>query len=428
MLPTLFHIPLEVGGVPLFGVGLLLALWVVGSLILLAWLVRRQGWSTDTFSYLPLLALVAAVIAWVLPALADSDGVPIRGYGVMMLLAVAAGAALAVCRARRVGLDPERIYSLAFWMFLSGIVGARLFYVVEYWDKFQKPSLSATLTAVVNVTEGGLVVYGSLLGALVAFLACCGKQRLPLLATADLIAPSLTLGLALGRVGCFLNGCCFGGPCDLPWAVRFPADSPPHARQIEQGAVYGIQLVGVPDRAGQPPAPVVAVVAPDSAAAAQGLSPGVRVLKINHQSVATLADASAALWEAFHLRQPLVVQTDAGQATLEPLPGTIEHSRPIHPTQLYSALNALLITGVLLAWWPHRRRDGELTALLFTLYPITRFLIEIIRIDEPSVFGTGLSISQNISLAVLAGAVLLWVVLWRRPPSLAWPAAAGAAA
>ena len=90
-------------------------------------------------------------------------------------------------------------------------------------------------------------------------------------------------------------------------------------------------------------------------------------------------------------------------------------SLPVHPAQLYSAIDAGLLGWLLWAWYPFRRRDGELIALLLTIHPITRFMLEIIRTDEPAVFGTGMSISQNISVALLACGVGIWWYLSRQP-------------
>ncbi|HEV7226798.1 MAG TPA: prolipoprotein diacylglyceryl transferase family protein, partial [Pirellulales bacterium] len=140
MLQTLFHIPLRLAGLPVFGFGWLLILWAIASLALVGWLVRRQRWGADVKSQLPLLGTIGLVIAFVLPQLCDEYGLPIRGYGMMLLLGVSSGVALAAYRARRLGLDPEMIFSLAFWLFLAGIVGARLFYIVEYWPQFQRSS------------------------------------------------------------------------------------------------------------------------------------------------------------------------------------------------------------------------------------------------------------------------------------------------
>ena len=99
MAPTFVYIPAEFRGIPLFGSGLLLAVWAVVSVLVLAWLVWRQGFNADTWSYVPILLLIGAIIYWLLPAICDDGGLPIRGYGVMMFLAVVAGTALAVRRA-----------------------------------------------------------------------------------------------------------------------------------------------------------------------------------------------------------------------------------------------------------------------------------------------------------------------------------------
>ncbi len=155
----------------MFGFGLLLAVWAVASVAMLAWLAWRQGFNADTWGYVPILLLIGAIICWVLPALCEPQGLPIRGYGVMMLLAVIAGTSLAAWRAKRVGLDPDLIFSLAFWMLVPGIIGARAFYVIEYWQDQYWPAytesrrrLAALLAEIVNVAKGGLVVYGAFFG------------------------------------------------------------------------------------------------------------------------------------------------------------------------------------------------------------------------------------------------------------------------
>jgi phosphatidylglycerol---prolipoprotein diacylglyceryl transferase len=435
---TLFYIPREVFGLPLFGFGLLLALWAIGSAALLAWLVRRHGFGAETRGYLPVLALMGAVIAFVLPAISQSEGLPIRGYGTMLLAAVIVGVGLAVHRARCMGVDQEMVLSMAFWMFIGGIVGARAFYVIEYWNHFRyAPN---PLLAVLKINEGGLVVYGSLIGGGLAMVVFVRKHRLPFLALGDLIMPSLVLGQAIGRIGCFLNGCCFGGLCLLPWAVTFPAaatadrDSPPHKQQIVLGQVYGI-FVAADGRTGEEldRSPIVAAVEADSPAAAQGLTAGQRIVRIDGRATDTLGEAQDALVSGFFAGQPLSLVTETGTYSLEPLPGTRDRSRPVHPTQIYSAIDAGLLCLFLLAYYPFRRRDGELVALALTIHPIMRFLLEVIRTDESSIFGTGLSISQNVSLLLLAFACGLWVYLWRQPrgsvlpPSASETAAAAAA-
>lgn len=431
MLQTLFHIPLKIAGIPTFGFGWLLLLWALGSLALLAWLVRRHGWSAETKGHLPLLGTIGLVIAFVLPQLCDRYGLPIRGYGTMLLLAVSSGVGLAAYRARRQGLDPELIFSLAFWLFLAGIVGARLFYVIEYWSHYQRESWLETAKEVINFTKGGLVVFGSAIGAGLALLAFVRKYRLPGLALADLISPSLMLGLALGRVGCFFNGCCFGGACDLPWAVRFPLGSPPYLEQLEDRRLFlhGVELESYKAAS----TPVIRAVEAGSPAERAGLAAGQRILRIVDERkdlderTPTTHDAVQALTAIDGAGEEFQIYTlDASEPKVVTL-GAPEKSLPIHPAQLYSAVDALLLCAFLLAYYPYRRRDGEVFALLVTIHPIARFLQEIVRIDEQAVFNTGLSISQNISLAMLVGAIGLWIYLLRQPRRTAWPAyAAGA--
>ena len=132
MRSILFHIPATLFGLPMFGLGLLLAVWAVLSLVLLAWLIRRQGLSSDTLGYVPLLLVIGALVYWVLPSLCDSEGLPIRSYGMMMLLGILTGTALAIRRARPLGLDSDSVVTLVFWIVVPGIVGARMFYVIEY--------------------------------------------------------------------------------------------------------------------------------------------------------------------------------------------------------------------------------------------------------------------------------------------------------
>lgn len=428
MLRTLFFIPnAEIAGLPVFGRGWLLLAWAVFSVVLLVWLIRKQGAEGEVWGYLPLLVLVAAAIWLLLPRLCEPipgrgglEGLPIRGYGMMLLVAVAAAVAMAAWRGRRMGLDPELIFTLAFWAFVPGIIGARVFYVIEYWDDFQKETLTETLQAMVNVTEGGLVVYGSLIGAILGLAAFLWRYKMPPLATLDLIAPSFVLGMAIGRLGCFLNGCCFGGVCDLPWAVTFPADSPPYLHQAEHGETFvqGLQIAGEPGAE-----PVIAAVRPGSPAERQGLKPGQAIVSIDGYRVRTAEQARRELLRAQQFDTEIAIETSGGESVAKwPIARSLPRTEPIHPTQIYSAINGLVLCLFLLAYAPFRRRDGVVWAMFLTLYPITRFLLEIIRTDESGVFGTGLSISQVVSLILLVCALVFWGYVLRKPRGLAFPA------
>jgi phosphatidylglycerol---prolipoprotein diacylglyceryl transferase len=298
------------------------------------------------------------VILWVLPRLADDQGLPIRGYGVMVLLAVMSGLGLLVWRARRAGADSEMLLSLSFWMIVPGIIGARLFYVLEYWHDNFEPALEhgwpALVGAVVNVTQGGLIVYGAFFGGVVGFVAFYCKYRIKILPTFDLLAPSLMLGLAIGRIGCLMHGCCFGGPSNVLWALEFPKDSPPYESQARRGELYGFTLSG---NANAPA--VLLAVRPGSEADAAGLKAGDRLEMVNGYATASAGDAYWAMKGALEHEKSLVITLEGGRlVTLPALVPPPEHSLAIQPTQIYASINALLLCLVLLVYDHFSRRDG----------------------------------------------------------------------
>ncbi|MCG8448134.1 MAG: prolipoprotein diacylglyceryl transferase [Pirellulales bacterium] len=414
MCSELFRIPLHWLSTPVWtsltGSMLFIALLVLVAIGLFAW-GKRSGRSNEVWGYLPGLLLLAAV-AWFPPRLFP-EGLPIRGYGVMVLCGSLSGIWLAVVRARQVNLNPDIIFALAFGLFICGIIGARLFFVIEYWDtRFRSEDWSHTLLEIVKFTEGGLVVYGSFIGATIAFLWFVRRHGLPALAMADLIAPSLLLGLAFGRIGCLLNGCCFGGESAQPWAVTFPPESMPFAEQVVTGRMHAVELARPLGKSH----PVVVRVEENSPAAQAGLSVGMEIIRING---AETDQMQRELLAAYDKRLTLKIQTREGRSIEIPAPEIRARSLPVHPTQVYSAVNAGLLAWVLWSFYPLRRRDGEVTALMLTAYPVSRFLLEIIRVDESAVFGTGLSISQNISVVLFVAAMGLWIYLRRQKPARA---------
>jgi phosphatidylglycerol:prolipoprotein diacylglycerol transferase len=413
VLQTLFYIPNQIAGMPMFGFGLLLAAWAVVSVGLLVWLAWRQGLNGDTLSYLPLLLVIGAAIAWLLPAISEPAGLPIRSYGVMLLIAIISSTLLATWRGRAMGIHPDQVLSLVFWMFVPGIVGARAFYVIEYWPSFHKETVGQTIAAVANVTQGGLVVYGSLLCGLAGLVAFAIKNRISLMILGDLMVPSVALGMALGRIGCLLNGCCFGGTCDRPWAITFPWNSPAHAHQVHAGqlSLYGLKFANGPEGPAR-----IGEVESGSPAAKAGLAPGQTITAVNGQTVRSVEDAEQFL---LYLHDPGTTVSVSLRGERYPKQWTVAaplpRSLPVHPAQLYDTVNGLLLCLLLLAYDPFRRRDGELLGLILVLYPITRFLIEVLRSDEAPIRGTGMTISQNVSLLILVFAIGFWGYLLTRP-------------
>jgi phosphatidylglycerol:prolipoprotein diacylglycerol transferase len=411
---TLFHIPAEFLGVPVFGFGWLLLVWIAFAVGLSIWLLRHPNGRREVASYAPVFLIVAAVIVYLLPNLIEQlpggkRGLPIRGYGVMLMLATIAAVGLAAYRAWQVGIDPEVIYSLAFVMFLAGIVGARLFYVIEYWQEEFSPARAGnwlgTLKAIFNVPKGGLVVYGSVLFGLPAGFWFCRRRGLPVLAIGDIIAPSMVLGQALGRVGCFLNGCCFGAVClTHDYSLSFPADSPPYVHQVHYGWQTGVWLDESSDHQ-----MVAAYVAPQGPAKDAGLKTGDEIVSINGAKVESLPEARQRLTASGEFVE---IETADGRLLRWRSASGPPRSVPIHPTQLYAAIDAGLLALVLWFVFPYRWRDGEVFALLITLHPLSRIWIEMIRVDEPK---HPLTISQYISLAILVGAMALWIFIERRP-------------
>jgi phosphatidylglycerol:prolipoprotein diacylglycerol transferase len=140
-------------------------------------------------------------------------------------------------RAKRNNLDPGVISDVGFWVILSAIIGARLYYVVLHFEEFR-----GDLTGIFNPFHGGnlgiggLVMYGGFIGAILAAMIYFKLKKEPFLPYADMAAPSIGLGIFLTRIGCFLNGCCFGAPTASSCAVSFPADSPAGAYQHQMHA------------------------------------------------------------------------------------------------------------------------------------------------------------------------------------------------
>ena len=172
----------------------------------------------------------------------------IRTYGLMLAVAFLVGTWIGLFEARRRGLDPDALVTVVLVALVSSVLGARMLYVIEHLDEFRE-----SWTSVLAVWQGGLTLYGGLIAGVLGGLITARRTGLPMWSTADALAPSIALGTMFGRIGCFLNGCCYGRPTRMPWGVTYPPDSfpglefgatPLHPAQI-YNALFGLALFAV---------------------------------------------------------------------------------------------------------------------------------------------------------------------------------------
>ncbi|MBI1311933.1 hypothetical protein GC176_11625 [bacterium] len=335
MRQILFEIPIRepwdfgpLGQWPGFGFGLVLLLWSIFGAVSL-WRTRRHenGFGSETRAALLWWAGIATAIV-LLPNFREPP-LPVYGYGVFLVAAAFFSGLTAGTRARLVGVEPAFARDLGMYLVLAGVVGARLFHVAQHHERVFKDCVTPGdyLITLVSLPDGGLTLYGGIIFAGVAYVLLCRRNGIDPLKFGDAVIPAVFVGIAFGRMGCLMNGCCFGDACSLPWAITFPQGSLP--------------------------------------------------------------------WKALVFRGVL----------LENAPATM----PLHPTQIYSAINGLVLAAVTTVYYRYRRGNGGVVGVALMLYAVTRFFIEILRNDEFGQLGTGLTISQLVSLGTfIAGAGLAW--------------------
>jgi phosphatidylglycerol:prolipoprotein diacylglycerol transferase len=164
-------------------------------------------------------------------------------YGLLISLGFIVGIALALNLGKEEGIAKEKILDIGFYVLIAAIIGSRLLFVLIDYKHFIKNPLD-----IFKIWDGGLVFFGGLLLTVLVLLIYLKKKALPLWKTLDLFAPSLAIGHAIGRIGCFSAGCCYGKPTNLPWGITFnDPDSlaitgiPLHPTQLyESFAEFGI--------------------------------------------------------------------------------------------------------------------------------------------------------------------------------------------
>jgi prolipoprotein diacylglyceryltransferase len=378
---------------------------------------------------------VAGLIGGALAFWFEKNGLPIYGFGVMLFVAFVVSSLIGGRRAVAEGVPTETIQDLAIVLIIGGLIGARLTSVLTS----QPPAdFLAFLYEFVQIWNGGIVLYGSVIGGLIAYVVAYflvfrkkfKQQGISTLKVADVIAPALAVGLALGRIGCFLNGCCYGqAACtDCPvYAWQFPLSAPSRFGLVGDGYQTTAGFTLKPG-----PAAVVDRVEPGSEAARAGLKAEDEILaadgkplsgdKARYPEMTAAGNLDAYLgapenWDKSRDRPvgwprgkndlTLTVRTgDEAPRTLMLWPRTLA----LHPTQLYETVSMGLLFLLLTAYYPFRRHDGQVMALLMIGYGVHRYINELLRADtRPDLIEWGGSL-----VLVVAGAAL-WVWLWRQP-------------
>jgi phosphatidylglycerol---prolipoprotein diacylglyceryl transferase len=408
------------------------------------------------------------------------DGFPVYGFGLMLFLTFITCTLWASWRAKKEGVNPQHIQDLAVWIFVFGIVGARIVYMIQYgvplWQFFE-------------IWKGGLVFYGSAIGGVagyaLAYWFVIRKHHLMTRQLADIIAPTVAWGLMIGRIGCLLNGCCYGNvACPNCPSLHFPLAAPPRYALVDKGYQTAAGFVMADRAPGDDPRTRVSEVEAGSPAAEAGLRKDDVIVKVDgleNRRIIEVEGSPQAL-QALGMRgEATVLQSDengtarivqyayddlpdfqrdltrarqapvvvrgvydtlwyhlvhawprgkndlsltAQRGTEElPLPAFAPQTIGLHPTQLYEAISMLLLFLLLNAWFPFRRHYGEVFVLLTILYSLHRFINESLRNDTDPVL-RNLTLSQVGSIVFLAVGIGMLIWLRRRPADEALVAAA----
>ena len=301
----------------------------------------------------------------------------------MMVIGFLAAVSLIRHLSRNITPDPQLITNAALYSLIGGVVGARLFYVLHHFGDFKE-----NLASVFAIWQGGLELLGGVILAITIIDLYLWYHKLPIRRYNDILAIGLMLALVFGRIGCFLNGCCFGKPTELPWAVHFPYNSFAYRSQIRPN----------PERNRPEPQ-----------------------LELPDEFFGYYDDDGHWVQDL----KPKNYLTE--QQKFEVTKGKYR-CLPVHPTQLYTSAGAAVLCLILYFFWRRSQNagssktagkiftePGSTFALMFALYGLTRFFIEFLR-DDNRFEIDGLTISQLIGIAmIIFGATLMAILQIMKP-------------
>ena len=271
--------------------------------------------------------------------------ISVYSYGMMVVIGLILGITLAYRRAQQFGENPKNILDLSLCLMVSALIGARIVYVLLHWQYFKNHLIHIFL-----INQGGLVFYGASIAGIITALFFLKIKQLNIGNYFDICAPSVALGQAFGRIGCFLNGCCFGKIISCPqmqWiGVRFPAV----IEKMPSG--FPSEIIGSPAY-------------------------------------------------LHHLNKGLIEHSAL-------------HSLAVYPTQLFSVFFNLFIFFSIVFLLKKRIFHGQIWLFYIFLYGISRFFIEFLRDDTPRYSAICFTFSQYISLGFIACAIIIYIYLYNR--------------
>jgi phosphatidylglycerol:prolipoprotein diacylglycerol transferase len=169
------------------------------------------------------------------PILFQIGGIPVFTYGVLVATGVLLSLWYGRHRAAQVGIDPDKLWSVGIYLVMGALLGAKLWLILTAWDYY-----AANPPEIFSITmfQSGGTFYGGVIGGTLTVILYTHFQKMPLLPTLDVCCAAMPLGHSIGRLGCFMAGCCFGKPTDVAWGVKF---TNPVAAQLA-GTPLGIHL------------------------------------------------------------------------------------------------------------------------------------------------------------------------------------------